>query len=296
MATNILSVATAATGALSLASSAASSIANLIVATPATTIGYLPQNPVNSGFSLGNILGNILNPSPKSLVFHYEGEQTVSFESDITDHYIQNNSAIQDQIALKPILITTHGFIGELNNVPPPVLASLQSVTQKLGVLNPYVPGISTTAVNAYNTAFQAYQAAQSLANAASSAWSSLSGGGESVIGATGLTKVSGQNLQQTMFQQLYGYWNSRTLFTVQTPWAVFQGMAIYKLRAIQSEETNVITDFELTFKQIRTVASLSSSAIASTPLANAASPVTNIGTQQPQNTGPTVSTATGGL
>ena len=43
-----------------------------------------------------------------------------------------------------------------------------------------------------------------------------------------------------------------RERFPVQTPWAVFQNMAILRLTATQDAETNVITDFEVTFKLIR--------------------------------------------
>src|SRR6185312_8744514 len=90
---------------------AATALSNLILVNPQKTIGYQPQNaPSNNGQTAQ------LGPS---LLFHYEGEQTASLESDITDHYIENNTAIQDQIALKPVIITTHGFIGELNDIPP---------------------------------------------------------------------------------------------------------------------------------------------------------------------------------
>ncbi len=284
----------AATGVLSLTANVASSLSNLIVASPQNTIGYQPTNPVSSGFSLGNALSNLLNPAPASLLFHYEGEQTVSLESDITDHYVEDNTAVQDQIALRPVIITTHGFIGELNNVPPPALAILQTIAQKLQTLSPYTPQLSISAIIAYNNAFQIYQSSQALVNAASSAWSSITGsGGESVIGSNGLNAQPNQNLQQTMFQQFYGYWNSRTLFTVQTPWAVFQNMAIYKLRAIQSEETNVITDFEVSFKQIRTASTLLGlPPILSSVAAGQSASATQLGTQTP-TAGPSVGTAT---
>lgn len=281
---NLLSQTQSATGILSGVANIAGALGGLLVASPQFTVGYQPNNPVSSGFSLSNALSNLLNPAPKSLLFHYEGEQTVALESDITDHFIESNVAIQDQIALRPVIITTHGFIGELNNVPPPALAALQTVSQTLTTIGAYTPGLSATAINSYNTAFQAYQTAQALLNSASSAWSSLTGtGGESVIGSNGLNKQPNQNLQQTMFQQFYGYWNTRTLFTVQTPWAVFQSMAIYKLRAIQSEETNVITDFEVTFKQIRTASTVTTpSPITSSIFGAQAAAATQLGTQTP--------------
>jgi hypothetical protein len=290
MATNLLTPVSAAAGALSLVSGAAKSLSNLIVASPQTTVGYQPQNPTST--STGFSLSNLLNLSPKALLFHYEGEQTVMLESDITDHYIEDNTAVQDQIALRPIIITTHGYIGELNDVPPAILAPLQIIAQQLGSINAYAPGLSTTAINAYNTAFQVYQAANSLVNSATSAWASIVGTGESVVGSTGLSSEPNQNLQQTMFQQFFGYWNSRTQFTVQTPWAVFQNMAIYKLRAIQSEETNVITDFEVTFKQIRVASTLSSLPnIVSSVLSSQSASATQLGTQTPAG-GPSAAAA----
>lgn len=232
--------------ALSAASTLANSLTGLLLASPQTTQGYQPQNPPG----ITGLISTLL--SPPGILFHYEGEQTATLSSDITDHFIEDNTAVQDQIALKPIVVTTHGFIGELNNVPPPGLAQLQLAANTLTDVGSYVPGMTPAALIAYDQAFAAYQLAASATNAAVSAFSSLTlNSGESVIGNNGLTQVSNQNKQQSYFQQFYGYWNTRTLFTIQTPWAIFQNMAILNLRAIQDGESRVITDFEVTFKMI---------------------------------------------
>ena len=238
-----------ATSALSGIGTVASGISGLMLVTPQSVIGYQPQN----------INGDLSKTAP-AFIFDYEGEQTISLESDITDHYVEDNTAIQDQIALKPEVITTHGFVGELNDVTPLGLGFVKTAANTLGALSAYTPGLSITALNAYNTAFQLYQVANNAKNSAVAAWSSLTGNtGESVIGANGITKtVKNQNNQQSAFQTFYGYWKNRTLFTVQTPWAVFQNMAIRTLRAIQDAETNTITDFEITFKMIRQASTLS--------------------------------------
>lgn len=232
----------------------ATALANLVLVSPQTTVGYQPQNPTLPDGS-PNL---VLQPVP-ALLFNYEGEQSVQIESDITDHFVEDNTAIEDQIALKPEIITAHGFIGELNDIPPnAVLAILKKIADKLTVISAYTPQLSTTAQLAYNEAFFLYQVAANVANSAVSAWDALSNAvtgssGQSVIGSGGLTAASNQNKQQVMFQKLYGYWRERRLFTVQTPWAVFENMALLKFRAIQDESTRVITDFELTFKMIRT-------------------------------------------
>lgn len=227
---------------MSLASTTATALSNLILVTPQTTVGYQPQ------------LKGQTTAQGKALLFHYEGEQSATLESDITDHFVEDNTAIQDQISLKPETITTNGFIGDLNNVVPAALQPLQAAATKLGSISAYTPGFSETALLAFNEAAFAYQLAVNVASSAISSWQSVNGGGEAVVGSSGITNtgLASQSPQQIAFQQFYAYWKNRTLFTVQTPWAIFQNMAIKTLRAVQSAETNVITDFEVTFKIMR--------------------------------------------
>lgn len=257
----------------------ATALSNLVLVSPQKTIGYQPQNaPVKNGTTSQN---------QPALLFHYEGEQSVTLESDITDHYIEDNTAIQDQIALRPEMVSTHGFIGELNDVAPALLAPVQAIANKLVAIGAYTPSLSTTALIAYNEAFQAYQVAANAVNSAVSAWGALTGtGGESVVGSNGISFQPNQTKQQFYFQQFYAYWRKRTLFTVQTPWAVFQNMAIKSLRAIQDAETNVITDFEVSFKMIRLASTITLSAadasILQGRLANQGASLVNQGTSTP--------------
>ncbi len=236
--------------ALSSITTTATALSNLILVNPQATIGYQPQNAINPDGSESTA------QPPPSFLFDYEGEQSAQLESDITDHYIEDNTAIQDQITLKPVVISTHGFIGELNDIAPAVLAPVKAIADKLTIVSAYTPALSASALIAYNTAFQLYQVAQNAINSSVAAWSSINGtGGESVISGSSTNPISlapNQNKQQKAFQQLYGYWQNRTLFTVQTPWAVFQNMAIKSMRPIQDSETRFITNFEMSFKQIR--------------------------------------------
>lgn len=262
---------------------AATALSNLVLVTPQQTIGYQPQSAQG-----------VQGTQPPALLFHYEGEQTVLLESDITDHFIEDNTAIQDQIAQKPEVITTHGFIGELNNVPPKALALVKQIADRLTVVSAYAPVLSATALIAYSEAFLLYQTAATVANTAVSAWNTITGsGGENVIGTGGLGGAfnaatgsisNSQNKQQVAFQQFYGYWKARTLFTVQTPWAVFQNMAIKSLRAIQDADSRVITDFEVTFKMIRTATTATSQGVAVMQgrLGTQAAGLTDLGTTTP--------------
>lgn len=236
---------------LSQAATSAVGLSNLILVSPQKTVGYQAQNAPS--------WKRDTTPQPPSLLFNYEGENSASLSSDITDHYIENNTAVQDQIALKPVIITTQGFVGELNNIPPAALALVKTAADKLTPISAFLPSLSITALLAYANALQLYQVAQSTVNSAVSTWASINGnGGQSVINGSGLSSQPNQTQQQIYFQQFYGYWRSRTLFTIQTPWAIFQDMAIMSLKSVQSAETRMVTDFDITFKQMRFAATQS--------------------------------------
>lgn len=219
---------------LSQATTTATGLSNLILVTPQKNIGIQPQNATTDD-------GSTTQQDP-AILFNYEGEQSVTLQSDITDHFAEDNLALQDQIAIRPTIITTHGFIGELNNVAPIALAPLKAVVDKLSIVAAFTPALSVSAQVAYNNAVFLYQTALQAKKAAVQAWSSITGKG----GGTNQTQ------QQLYFAKFKGYFESRTLFTVQTPWAIYENMAIQTLRAVQDADTRMVTDFELTFKQMR--------------------------------------------
>lgn len=235
--------------ALSNATTMATALANLMLVTPNKNTGYQPTS-IN-----GQWVGD-------AILFNYEGEQSASMESDITDHFIENNSSINDHISLKPETITTQGFIGELSDITPGVIGELKRLAQeKLIIMSAYTPAISTAALLAINQAQLIYDVGNNVVssvNALSSINQSTtilesSTEAQSFINSNGLTQTNAnQTKQQVAFQAFYGYWRDRTLFTVQTPWAIFENMAIKTMRASQDAETRMITDFEITFKMMR--------------------------------------------
>lgn len=212
----------------------ATTLSNLVLVTPRKNDSIQPQNrPTKPGAAAAP-------QQPDGFLFDFTGDQSITLQSDITDHFVEDNTAIQDQVSLKPEIITVTGYIGELVDVTPELLEPLRQIADKLSILTAYTPGLTLAAQRVYNEAFLAYQVAQLGVNSAVSAWSSI-------------TNTSGpQTKQQVAFGRFFGYWKQRTFFTVQTPWAVLDNMMILNLKANQSEETRMITDFEITFKKIQ--------------------------------------------
>ena len=128
---------------LATLTTSASGLSNLVLVTPQKNVGIWPQ--LKSGTTADQ-------EQPSPIIFNYEGEQTDTMESDITDHFIEDNTAIQNQISLKPITITTHGFIAELNDVVPKELEKLQTAAQKLTLIGGFVPSLSVAALLAAST------------------------------------------------------------------------------------------------------------------------------------------------
>lgn len=266
----------------------AASLANLVLVTPSFRSGYQP-------YLVPGPLEQLTNtPLPLAFLFNYDGEQTVTCESDITDHYVESNSGVQDMISLKPVKVTTQGYIGELTDIVPEFLSKSFAAAQALQAIPIYGPKLSLTAITLYQKALLLAETATSYANSAIAAWTSVTGKSNGVIGnATVIngtevfTSTGVQNKQQIAFQQFYAWWSSRIFFNVLTPWALFEDMAIASLKPIQAEDSRVVTSFEITFKQIRTTNSAikaTAAQVASGRLISQASPTQSQGFSSPRS------------
>jgi hypothetical protein len=219
----------------------AAGIGDLILVTPNKNLGYRAQSEDNTTLEA-------------SILFSYEGENTATLTSDITDYAVEDNTSIADHIALKPEVITVRGFIGELSSVIEGTSDKAILAKEKLIAIAGYQPELTISGLRAYNLAEQSFSVADSIKKTIMSTLDAAYGNDPTTIGSDGIEtgKAKSQTLQQIYFQKFYTYWRNRRLFTIQTPWAIFKNMAIQNLRAIQEEGTDKITDFEISFKMIR--------------------------------------------
>lgn len=191
-------------------------------------------------------LGNPYTIGVSGLIFDIMDVIDVSVEADITDHYVEQNYAIQDHISQKPVIITLKGYAAEQVayssfNLSSPILSSLQGLIPLAGL----GPSFNSQDSQFYSELEQTAQVGQNVVNSVQSLFE-LSG-----QGATAVTR------QQYVYQFLFGLWKSRTLCVIETPWAIYENMAIQSLRPTQTGETVFISEFLITFKQILTVAAI---------------------------------------
>ncbi len=186
--------------------------------------------------------------------FDDEQDDAVTGSNTITDHWVEDNTAVQDHIGVEPFKVTLKGVVSELvfsRASEGLVLSALQTVENTLSqadaYLGKYTPGATQTLVSAISQAQNvAIQIEQAASRAAQIANFFLSG--------------PAANKQQTAFAQLNALRLARIIFTVYTPFQVFYNMAIESVQATQPALTKDKSMFVVTMKQLQFTSSLSAS------------------------------------
>lgn len=226
------------------------------------------------------------NKTFRYLFFNTVTDDTVNFQSNITDNYVENNTAIQDHIAISPVTITMRGLIGELvynsevaakefesalaqaeaQNSKDAILASFGDIYKlkdsgKLTAISAYLPEVSNVtqrAQNMWDLHEAAYKKASRIANI-------LTGQANNSL-STKMNAYSGLNSNLTESQlkkiceEIKDYWINRKSFVAQTPFGDFDNMYIQSVTLHQGNE-NFIGEVDITLKQLRFAQSLTTEA-----------------------------------
>lgn len=168
------------------------------------------------------------------------GEETLSADCDVTDHYVESNTAYQDQISLKPKIFTIQGEVGELVWYQKDQdEQGLGQVAQRLEGVISFLPIRSKSFNQMKHKAMKALQWVDTASNVISKL-NTLSDG-------------LGNGKQQSAFSQLCQYRDERSVLTIQTPWGFLEGYVITNLKFTQPKETKDKTLISISFKELRT-------------------------------------------
>lgn len=211
----------------------------------------LAVNMLKKGVEAGKAVVNILSATGiAGFKFHIPETEIVKFENDITDHYVDTNTAVQDHIAQKPITITLTGLVGDYfysNNKLEDLVAL---IIPTMTLVKEFLPEIrnatSFLKLRKYNQETK------------------LTADGQIAAGLDAEKyKFNAMDLF-TLFQSLYKLksaqtrafiffecmWKSRALFSVETTWKRYDNMVIQSLQPKRDKNAD-ITEFSITFKQI---------------------------------------------
>jgi hypothetical protein len=183
-------------------------------------------------------------------VFDIPQEESLRLQKDITDHYTEDGSYLNDHVVHKPLEITLRGLVGELvdfyeeNSVLGKVEGLAGSLNNRLTALDAY--GMSDLTPQALQTARELVAKAQYAAAVAKQ----IKQRAESVIGF--LNGEEQKTRQEEMYDTLIALYGTDQLLSVVTPWGYFPDMVIQSIDFTQGEESEEQTDISLTLKQLR--------------------------------------------
>lgn len=217
----------------------------------------LPMDEAVIGFSEGGIIGNYK--------FHILERESVKYEADVTDHYIDTNRAVHDHIAWKPVTITLQGLQGRyFHDITKDIGHSLEyyrvfnTVTSFLPIVTPINmarkvkstisrltggSGIINMIANKI-TSF-AYGFLLNKIKEFTSDWASIYNDAAKI-----------EDEQTKMFLYLEEMFMKGLPITVTTSWRSYDNMVITSLQPTRDGNGD-ITEFQVTLKQISTVSSI---------------------------------------
>ena len=196
------------------------------------------KNHIQSYFIVPSASRGTLEYTTAQLKLDIIGEETLTADSDVTDHYVESNIAYQDQISLKPKVYTLQGEVGELvwyqKDIAQQVIGQ---VAQKLEGVISFLPIRSKSFNQMKHKAMKALQWVDTASN---------------VISKLDTLSNFGNNQIQA-YSRLCDYRDSRQPLNIQTPWGLLEGYVITNLKFTQPKETKDKTLISISFKEFRT-------------------------------------------
>ena len=226
------------------------------MAEPLKGIVSVQDNPPQETNNEAELITNYLN-----YYFDVVTEHSLSLQNQITDNWVESNTAIQDHIAQSPLIITLRGLsafknltytAGEAESDAEKLLAeakqrnSIQDKSAKLTALSVLFPEVSNITQLAMNV--------QDYVNASKKRYKGIIdkflNNNSPMDVATGAEPDFKENRLWEIYRKLSTLRSLNTAFLVATPFGVYENMYIQSL-ILRQGENNYVTDIELTMKQI---------------------------------------------
>ena len=182
--------------------------------------------------------------------FGIEKANSIKLSSQITTHYMEDNTARQDHWAIAPITYTLSGLVGELIYTPPKQWANFvqKNVINYLAPLGILSPSFDSYTQSAINTVQAVEASVNRYRQIISQAVNNIRGSGN-----TNIVK----NNQGRILEWLENLRNNRQLVDVVTPYGRYYNLAISDILADQ-QDTKYQSNLEIQFVQWREISTSS--------------------------------------
>lgn len=223
-------------------------------------ISFIPEEPTNVVLTGG--VSVTVQDAQKEFINNNVGyyfdiirEHSVSIQNQITDNYLENNTAVQDHIAHNPITVTISGLAGEVFFTPPTKALNklytkfntfMQSKFNNDTMANEYLMSDKLLAIPALIPSVDnVTQLAKNAVQYVESSYKRL----EKVVKGFKNKEIKEARLWQ-IYRELKDLSDTNTALIVETPFTVLDNMFIQSISLRQGNE-NYVTDLEISLKQI---------------------------------------------
>lgn len=205
------------------------------------------KNAINVGEAIINIFGAW---GIAGFKFQCPETETINLQNDITTHYVENNSPIQDHIASKPVELTLTGFQGDYFYSLHKIESALSEVVSGVAIIASLMPKLDafTQQAKARIELLKKNQIDRVAGNN-----KILKGLLEKTSGVPQYLIANGVDLFK-IFQNLYklksaqtraflfleALRNSRLLFSVETSWKRFDNMAVQSITCTRDNNADI--------------------------------------------------------
>ena len=223
-------------------------------------ISFIPEEPTNVVLTGGvsvtiqDVQREFINNNV-GYYFDIIREHSVSIQNQITDNYLENNTAVQDHIAHSPITVTLSGLAGEVFFTPPTKTLNklyskyntfMQSKFNNEPMAAQYLMSDKLLAIPALLPAVDNItQLAKNAVQYVETSYKRL----EKIVKGFKNQEIKEARLWQ-VYRELKELSDTNTALIVETPFTVLDNMFIQSISLRQGNE-NYIADLEITLKQI---------------------------------------------
>lgn len=210
---------------------------------------FLLKNGVDVGTAIVNVLGAT---GIAGFKFHIPETELVKMEAQVTDHYVDTNSAVQDHIALRPVEITLTGLVGDYFYSVNQIEDFLANVTPAISLVKEYMPKLAPATMYIKSKFNKSTTAPKVDKNRIINGEASLNTHTYNAMDLFSLFQelYKLKSAQTRAFFFFEAMWKARATFTVETTWKRYDNMTITSLQPTRDENAD-ITNFTITFKQL---------------------------------------------
>lgn len=212
-------------------------------ATNQTSLNFTEiTNAINS-----YVVSPLANLGIGGFVFTQARETSVSLQSEITNHFVENNSTIQNNIGLKPVTLQLSGYIAE-KSFKKTTETQLQKGVKIVTTVASFAPLLTQGA----RQAKQIWQSGKANKNGVLDFLKGNVNNGVDIFN-TFRTLLIPLTEQAKAYNYFYALWQAKQLVALETPYRFFSKMAILNVSMVQGEKSKSISEVSITLQEIRT-------------------------------------------